>query len=579
MFRYRLPAGPGAGGFGRSPAAVRASGAAWIHNIEYYMGANPCQRAADTAVDIMNAKLKQSVVRSWTGPGGYRQVLAVGIPLVMSMISNTIMQFTDRVFLSNYSLETIAAALPAGIASFLFISFFMGVGEYVSVFVAQYTGAGRHERVGAALWQGIWFCLPAWVILASLGLLAETIFGFSGHAPHVVELEVTYFRILSMGAGFAVLSAVLSCFYSGRGMTKAVMLVNMAGMLINVPLDYFLIYGVGPFPEMGIAGAGLATVMGGAMPCVLFAFLIFRQENERLFRIRSAWRPDMELLRRLMRYGLPGGIQFFLDMFAVTFFIFVVGRLGTTELAATNIIMSLDSVAFLPCVGLQIAVSILVGQYIGAGKPDHGARATRHAAHLGMLYMGSLGVLYVFAPEPILHLFRPMDMTPEQFLPVEHMGVIMLRFVAAYSVLDALVLVYSGALKGAGDTRFVMWTILASSLGVMIVPLYVSIAFFRIDYIVPWTIFFSYALTLATVFAIRFHQGRWREMRVIEESTAPATLATAATSGKPHSGAAEPVAEPAATSVTESESESGAGSVADVEPSLERDKNSKGQGK
>lgn len=460
---------------------------------------------------------QQRLRDSWTGPGGYGQVLAVGIPLVMSMISHTVMQFTDRIFLSNYSLETIAAALPAGIASFLFISFFMGVGEYVSVFVAQYTGAGRHERVGAALWQGIWFCLPAWVVLASLGLAGGIIFSWSGHAPEIVELEISYFRILSLGAGFAVLASVLACFYSGRGMTKAVMLVNMAGMLVNVPLDYMLIYGIGPFPELGIVGAGLATVCGTAIPSVLFCLLIFKKENERLYKVRSAWRPDRVILRRLMRFGLPGGVQFFLDMFAISFFVFVVGRLGTAELAATNIIMSLDTVAFLPCVGLHIATSILVGQSVGAGLPEQGARATRNAARLGMLYMGSLGVLWVAAPEPVLHLFQPMDMTEAQFLPVERMGVVMLRFVAAYSLLDALVLVYSGALKGAGDTRFVMWTIALSSLLVMVLPLYVSVEVLGMGYQAPWTIFFVYAAVLALVFGIRFRRGRWRDMRVIEE--------------------------------------------------------------
>ena len=104
------------------------------------------------------------MLERWYGPGGYRELLAVGLPLVFSMVSHTVMQFTDRIFLGNYSLDAIAASLPAGIAAFLFLSFFMGVVEYVGVFVAQYTGAAAPERVGAALWQGLYFCAGAAVV-------------------------------------------------------------------------------------------------------------------------------------------------------------------------------------------------------------------------------------------------------------------------------------------------------------------------------------------------------------------------------------------------------------------------------
>jgi MATE family multidrug resistance protein len=455
--------------------------------------------------------------RAWNGPGGYSQVLSVGVPLVMSMISNTVMQFTDRIFLANYSLDAIAASLPASITSFLFLSFFIGVADYVSVFVAQYMGAGKLERVGASLWQGIWFCVPAWIILAGLGFAGKSIFSLSGHPPEILAMEVTYFRILSIGSGFAVLSAVLACFYSGRGLTKSVMIVNIIGAVVNIPLDYMLIYGVGPFPEMGIAGAGLATVIGTAFISVMFGVLIFRRSNEECFHVLSAWRPDRRIFRRLMRFGLPGGVQFFVDMFAITFFVFIIGRLGKAELAATNIIISLDLVAFLPCVGFHIATSVLVGQSLGAGKPEHGARATGNAIRLSMLYMGGMSLLFLFAPHFLLELFRPLDMSDAEFIPVLEMGTIMLRFVAAYSLLDAMMLMYSGALKGAGDTRFVMWSIGACSLGIVVVPLYLAVEWFGSGYMVPWSLISLYVLVLALIFGWRFRQGKWRTMSVIED--------------------------------------------------------------
>ena len=108
------------------------------------------------------------MLERWSKPNGYRQVLAISLPLVASMGSITLMHFTDRMFLANYSLDAIAAALPAGIASFTSIAFFMGVANYTNAFVAQYTGARAFNRVGAALWQGIYFSLMSALLLASL---------------------------------------------------------------------------------------------------------------------------------------------------------------------------------------------------------------------------------------------------------------------------------------------------------------------------------------------------------------------------------------------------------------------------
>lgn len=152
------------------------------------------------------------MIKRWSKPNGYREVLAISLPLVASMGSITLMQFTDRVFLANYSVDAIAAAMPAGIASFTFIAFFMGVASYTNAFVAQYTGAGAHQRVGAALWQGIWFSIIATCFLASLYFISEPLFQMIGHSPRIQTLEVDYFNILTLGAGLVVLSSAMGIF-------------------------------------------------------------------------------------------------------------------------------------------------------------------------------------------------------------------------------------------------------------------------------------------------------------------------------------------------------------------------------
>jgi MATE family multidrug resistance protein len=191
----------------------------------------------------------------------YRRVLQVSLPLVISMSSTMIMEFTDRVFLANYSLDAIAAALPAGIAAFLFISIFLGTAQYLNVFVAQYVGSGRSERVGAALWQGIYFALFSAAVMIGLSFLSEPLFVLGGHPVEVQVLEAVYFKVLCLGSGILIFGTALSCFYSGRGQTRLVMVITLIGTVFNIPLDYALINGVWIFPEWGILGAGIATVM------------------------------------------------------------------------------------------------------------------------------------------------------------------------------------------------------------------------------------------------------------------------------------------------------------------------------
>jgi MATE family, multidrug efflux pump len=456
------------------------------------------------------------MIQRWSKPNGYRQVLAVSLPLVASMGSITLMQFTDRMFLANYSVDAIAAALPAGIASFTFISFFMGVANYTNAFVAQYTGAGAHHRIGAALWQGIWFSIFSWALLALLYFVSNDLFSLIGHSARIQAMEVTYFNILTLGAGLVVLGSAMACFYTGRGLTWTVMLVHMAGAAVNIPLDYCLINGVGPFPELGITGAAIATVTAYCTIVLALGLLIFSRKNRDRF---GTWKNrglDRELFGRLMRYGMPSGIQFFLEIFGFTFFIQMLGRLGDLELAASNIVLSIETLAFLPMVGFHVGNATMVGQAIGREQPEGGVEATTSALHITLAYMMPLAAAFIFVPEPLLALFRTQGQSPDQYRNIMELGVILMRFVAVFCFFDALNLIYSGAIKGAGDTRFIMWTIGALCLGVMILPVYVAVEVMGAGIYTVWTIATLYACALGLSFMLRYRQGKWKGMRVIE---------------------------------------------------------------
>ena len=451
----------------------------------------------------------------WGSVGGYRDFLALALPLILSTASWSIQHFVDRVFLAWHSTQSMAAALPAGITNFVFVSFFLGLAGYVNVFVAQYVGARRPSRVGASIWQGTYLSWGAGITALGLLPLARPLFDLIGHDLAIRAEEVAYFRILCFGTGPIVLATVLSCFYSGQGKTWVVLIVNASATGVNIGLDYALIFGNGGFPAMGIRGAAWATNLSAAFSALLFGLLILRRPNRVEFGTLSQWRFDGELFRRMLKFGVPSGVNFMLDIMAFSFFILIVGRLGTVELAATNMAFNVNSLAFMPLIGCGIAVSTLVGQHLGENLPDKAEYCTWSGMHLALVYMGTMALLYLCVPAWFLMPYG-LRAQGEDFVAAQNLAEGLLRFVAVYCVFDGMYIVFTSALKGAGDTRYVMLGSIGLSWLVMLIPAVVGVALFDAGVWTLWTLMCAYIVAAGIFFYFRFRSGAWKSMRVIE---------------------------------------------------------------
>jgi MATE family multidrug resistance protein len=459
-----------------------------------------------------------NLFRQWLKNSRYHEVIRVCLPLMLSMSAATLMTFTDRIFLANYSLNAISAALPAGITSYLFVAFFGGVGGYAGVFIAQYTGRGDHLKVGTVLWQGIYFTLGSGLCFWLLALfLTEPLFALAGHPADVQVLERIYFSILCKGAVFSVATVTLATFFSGRGLTRPVMLITFLGVIVNIPLDFALIFGYGIFPELGIKGAAIATVTAWVIEVICFILLIFNRKNDQHFGVFSGYRFDRRLFTGLMRFGIPGSLQFTLDIMAFTLFILIVGRIGKLELAATNIVVSINSLAFMPSMGVSQGTSVLVGQALGRKKPQQAARQVWSGIHLLVLYIVCFDLLLIFAPDFILSPFIPTYQNSADQAIVLELCRKLLHIVAAYILVDGLYMVFSGALRGAGDTRFMMAAIALISMSCFILPVFIGVQFFQITVITAWLWVIVFIVLLFFVSGLRFRSGLWKKMLVIED--------------------------------------------------------------
>jgi len=457
----------------------------------------------------------QNLKNRWRSEGGYREVLVVAIPLILSTATWSVQHFVDRMFLTWYSPEAIAAAMPAGMLNFSMVSIFMGTAGYVTTFVAQYYGAERYDRIGPALWQGVYVSLLGGLAIVCAIPFAEPVFRLVGHSPLVQQNEVDYFQVLCLGAGAYSASYALSGFFSGRGKTWPVLWVNVATTVVNLVLDYALIFGRWGFPELGIRGAGIATVVAGVFSLLMFLALLCSRSNNNTFHTIKGWRLEKDLFVRLLRYGFPSGVQFFLEMAGFTAFVLLVGRLGIASLAATNIAFNINTLAFMPMIGCGIAVSVLVGQYLGGDNPDRAQSAVYSGFHLTLVYMLSIAAAYVLVPDVFVAPFA-LRADPAGFSEIYGYSIILLRFVAVYSVFDTMNIVFCSAIKGAGDTRYVMLITVILSVFVFILPVYLAVVVFELGLMVAWIFATAYIILLGFIFYLRFLGGKWKTMRVIE---------------------------------------------------------------
>lgn len=204
-----------------------------------------------------------------------------------------------------------------------------------------------------------------------------------------------------------------------------------------------------------------------------------------------------------------------LDLASFTVFVLLVGRLGEKELAATTVAFSINTLAFMPMIGIGTATATLVGQRLGQNRPELAERTTWAALRLTFLYMGLIAAAYVFCPGVFVWLFAAGNDAAElqAVLPVT---VVLLRFVALYSLFDSLNIVMASAVKGAGDTRFVMFATVILGWVLMVVPTYVLCIVFGYGLYWAWGFATVYVICLGLMFLLRFMGGKWKQMRVIE---------------------------------------------------------------
>ena len=440
------------------------------------------------------------------------EVLRVAIPLMVSAGMMSIVLFADRTLLMFYDGASMSASMAGGNLFWVVVCVPIGAAAMTGAVIGQLIGNGEPDKVGRLLWQSIWLALMTVPFFIAAFLAAESLFRWTGQPEELIAAETTYMRWLMLGGLGLVIESALSGFFSGTERTSVIMWVSVASGLLNVALDVVLIFGWAGFPAWGIAGAAVGSVIAFWFKVVCYAWLLSRPALESRYGMRRGLVVDFPMLQNFLYYSLPSGLMYLTEAGAFTIIILKIGQLGDVPLRATTMAINFNMIAFIPLVGIAIAASVLVGRHLLQNGPAFAVRTSLASLLVALVYSAFWAIAYLVVGDWMLSLYAlgTPDENSRQAIVLAG-GV--LGFVASYVLVDAVQLIFSAALKGAGDT----WFVLAAGAATSAISVTAGVAFDPGQSSLTWWwwVITIWIWALAITMTTRFLGGRWKSMRMV----------------------------------------------------------------
>lgn len=439
-----------------------------------------------------------------------RAVLLLAIPMVLEMLMESVFVVCDVFFVGRLGKEAVATVGLTESMMTLVYTLAIGLSIGATAMVARRIGEHDHEGAARTAAHTIALGLTVSVIIGVAGvLLAPRLLVMMGAEPEVVEKGSTFMRVMLGCNASVVMLFLINAIFRGAGDAAVAMRVLWLANAINIILGPCLIFGLGPFPALGVTGAAVATSIGRGTGA-LFAFSRLLRAGGRVQLTRRQLRIEPSLMLRLARLSATGTFQVFVGMASWIALVRIIARFGSAAVAGHTIGLRIILFALLPSWGMSNAAATMVGQSLGAGKPERAERAVWRAALYNVCFLGVVGLLFVVFAGPIVNIFTHAAAGPE----VQQYGEECLRIIACGFLFYAFGMVLTQSFNGAGDT----WTPTVINLFVFWlweIPLAYVLAFtFGMG---PRGVFFAVTVafsTLAVVSAFLFRRGRWKTQRV-----------------------------------------------------------------
>lgn len=437
-----------------------------------------------------------------------RRIRQLAGPSLVEMLLLNLVQMLNMIMVGRVGAEAVAAVGLTNQPFFLLLAIFMTLNVGTTVIVARAIGSGKEEEANRAAGQAFLLNILLSVVIIMLSYsYAEELLLMMGASPEVLADGVAYARLIFLSIGFTTISMSLSAILRGAGNTRTPMKINVLSNALVVLFGFPLIYGLFGFPKLGVVGAGVSTLLANFTAMIWIVYVLFSGQSKVKLTLASIVSFDYSLIRRILTIGIPAAAEQFAMRGGQLIFSKVVAGLGTVTFAANQIAFSILGLTFMPGLAFSLVATTLVGQSLGAGKPDLAEKFGWEIRRMGVIVAASLGVLFIlFAP----YIMMPYTNDPEMI----RQGSIALRVVGFVQVSQATQFILSGALRGAGDTRFPLYSTFVGVWGFRVVLSLVFVLWFEWGILGAWLGIAADQIIRSVFIYRRFKSGKWKHMKV-----------------------------------------------------------------
>ncbi len=435
-----------------------------------------------------------------------RTILTLAVPIILGMMSQTVLNLVDTLMVSSLGASAIAAVGFGSFANFLSIAFVTGMSTGVQAIAARRKGEGRHSETAVALNGGLMLvaCI-AIPLSAILIFIAPHFFGLLSNDTEVVSIGVPYLQVrlvamVAVGSNFA-----FRGYWNGVDKSRLYLRTLIVMHISNVAISYTLIFGAFGAPTLGATGAAVGTAASGFIGMAYYFYLGMAHARPSGF-LRGL--PDRLTLTSMLRLSVPSGLQSMFFAAGLTTLFVIVGRIGTFEVAAMNVLITVTMVAFLPGLGLGLASATLVGQALGRKDIDDAERWAWDVIKVGIAIMLLLGLPMAIAPRLILEAFFGNE--PEALA----LAVLPLRLAGLTVWVEAILMVLLNSIMGAGATRIALVVNVGMQWLLFLPAAYLIGPVFGWGLLGVWIARITYRMLQALVLMLVWKQRRWSGVQV-----------------------------------------------------------------
>jgi len=440
-----------------------------------------------------------------------RRVIEIAWPAVTELVLVSLFGAIDMIMVGKIGNVGTTAITAVGLTSqpiFLAMAVFQALNIGGTALVARFIGANKESEANNSTIQLLYitFCLSFFVVIPAV-MLAKQIYIFMGADQEVINIGLMYFKIVLFGIFPQNFALAIAAVLRGAGDTKTPMKINIFSNLLNVFGNYILIFGRFGFPELGITGAGVSTLISGTISMTMLGWIIFNGKNKIKLSFQMKYKVDLITIKRLLRIGFPSALEQLFMRTGNLFFVRVVATLGTVIYATHQVSLSILSLSFTSGMAFSMAASTLIGQSLGAKNKELAEEYGKETRFLGSIVATAIGVIFfIFGPQ-IIALYSE---DPQ----VISSGALVLKMIAVIQPFQSSQLIYAGGLRGAGDTR---WPLISTFIGIWFIRVTLAYLFVNtLGYglIGAWSAICIDQIIRYIILLWRFKIGKWKHITI-----------------------------------------------------------------